>query len=68
MEINQQEESIKAQVEESSRAQSIKLSKNTKGYNWDIRVVLQDGETMAQAVERLQQANEMMVARYRYSS
>ncbi len=44
--------------------ESIKLEKNTKGYNWSIRVVLKDGETMDQAFFRLVEINRKIYGTY----
>ncbi len=62
MSIHQQEQP-RGDIDNSGH-ESIKLEKNTKGYNWSVRVIAQEGETMDQMIDRLTLANNRMSTLY----
>ena len=44
--------------------ESVKLSKNSKGYNWDIRLVAKEGQVDQNFLSRLSGINQIMLEEY----
>jgi len=44
--------------------ESIKLTKNSKGYNWEIKIIDFDKKGIESYFERLEKINDFMVLKY----
>lgn len=57
-------EIIEATTQGSMDVDTLKLAKNSKGYNWEIKVVRKVGESDEQMLDRMRKNNEEMQNEY----
>jgi hypothetical protein len=44
--------------------ETLKLEKNTKGFNWEIKIFVDKSENDEKALERLENINNMMIGQF----
>ena len=44
--------------------ETLKLEKNTKGYNWEIKIFMDKSENDEQALDRLQTINDLIIIKF----
>jgi hypothetical protein len=55
---------VNPEEQENQFQESVKLEKNTRGYNWSIRLVLRPGEADGELMARLRAMNEGLEREY----
>lgn len=56
--------SVDQTQQESAEQESIKIERNTKGYNWSVRVIRKPGEDDDALLERLRSLDQRLRAEY----